>query len=81
MGESAQLTSSQQEAEDHLQQSRQAIQDLQAALRNAQVGHAQATTRISGAMRMTQTATCASSLGSYQASQLSHILFTATLSS
>ena len=44
MGESAELTSSQQEAEDHLQQSRQAIQDLQAALRNAQVGHAQATT-------------------------------------
>ena len=38
MGESAELTSSQQEAEDHLQQSRQAIQDLQAALRNAQVG-------------------------------------------
>lgn len=81
MGESAELTSSQQEAEDHLQQSRQAIQDLQAALRNAQVGHAQATTRISGAMRLTQTAACVPSLGSCKASQLSHILFTAISSS
>ena len=37
MGESAQLSSSQQEAEAHLQHSKEAIQELQAALRNAQV--------------------------------------------
>ena len=37
LGESAQLTSSQQEAEAELLQSQQTIQELQAALKNAQV--------------------------------------------
>ncbi|DBA94998.1 TPA: hypothetical protein ACH3X1_002520 [Trebouxia sp. C0004] len=40
MGESAQLSSCQQEAEAHLQQSKAAIQELQAALRNAQAAMA-----------------------------------------
>ena len=38
MGESAQATSSQQEAEAQLLQSQQTIQELQTALKNAQVG-------------------------------------------
>ena len=38
MGESAQLSSSRQEAEAHLQHSKEAIQQLHAALKNAQVG-------------------------------------------
>ena len=37
MVESQQLTSAQQEAEAHLQHSQQTIDDLQAALRTAQV--------------------------------------------
>ena len=37
MGESAELNSAQQEAEAHLDQSKQTIHELQAALKNAQV--------------------------------------------
>ena len=37
MGESAELNSAQQEAEAHLKQSQQTIQELQAALKSAQV--------------------------------------------
>lgn len=37
MSESAELNSAQQEAEAHLKQSRQTIQELQAALKTAQV--------------------------------------------
>ena len=42
MGESAELNSAQQEAEAHLDQSKQTIHELQAALKNAQVGGGQA---------------------------------------
>ena len=46
MGESAELTLSQQEAEAHLQRSRHAIHELQAALRNAQVDPTSVTSQL-----------------------------------